>query len=87
MARSSPPTSGSSRPAGWSSTSTAVGVIVVFWMSAETLLQLFGMSMPENIRNPLDANLTIVVGTLTIFLVGLVASKFLGRGEVRQPEL
>ena len=45
---------------------TAVGVIVVFWMSAETLLQLFGMSMPENIRNPLDANLTIVVGTLTI---------------------
>jgi SSS family solute:Na+ symporter len=66
---------------------TAVGVIVVFWMSGETLLQLFGMSIPASIRNPLDANLTIVVGTLTIFLVGLVASKFLGRGEVRQPEL
>ena len=30
---------------------------------------------------------TIVVGTLTIFLVGLAASKFLGRGGVRKPEL
>jgi SSS family solute:Na+ symporter len=63
---------------------TAIGVLIVFWM---TLPSLFGDKIPASIRNPLDGNLTIVVGTLAIFLIGLVGSSFLGRGEVRHPEL
>ena len=67
---------------------TAVGVLVVFWLSLEPLLKLFDIEISPRWQNPLDANLTIVVGTLTIFLVGLIASPFLGRGEThRRPEL
>jgi SSS family solute:Na+ symporter len=61
---------------------TVVGLIVISWMMLPSLVDV-----PPAMRSPLDANLTIVVGTLTIFLVGLIASKFLGRGDVRQPEL
>ena len=42
------------------------GVLVILWM---TLPQL--MNVPPALRNPMHAYLTIVVGTLTIFLVGL----------------
>jgi hypothetical protein len=34
------------------------------------------MDVPPALRNSLHANLTIVVGTLTIFLVGLLVSQF-----------
>lgn len=47
-----------------------VGVLVIFWMTLPKLVDL-----PPWIANPLNANLTIVVGTLTIFLVGLAVAK------------
>ncbi|MGD9635325.1 MAG: sodium:solute symporter [Pirellulales bacterium] len=47
-----------------------VGVLVIFWMTLPTL-----WDVPPSLRNPLNANLTIVVGTLTIFLVGLAVSR------------
>jgi SSS family solute:Na+ symporter len=47
-----------------------IGVIVIVWMTLPKLLVV-----PDWLRNPLHANLTIVVGTLTIFLVGLVIAQ------------
>ncbi len=49
-------------------TAVAIGVLVIFWMSASWL--------PENLRPALHSNLTIVLGTLTIFFVGLLISRF-----------
>jgi SSS family solute:Na+ symporter len=54
-------------------TAVAIGVLVIFWMSAPWL--------PENLRPALHGNLTIVVGTLTIFLVGITVSKFSARNS------
>jgi SSS family solute:Na+ symporter len=48
-----------------------VGAIVIAWMSLPMLVDV-----PEQLRNPLHANLTIVVGTLTIFLVGWCVAQF-----------
>jgi len=48
-------------------TAVSIGVLLIFWMSAPWL--------PESIRPALHGNLTIVVGTLTIFLVGLLVSR------------
>ncbi len=43
-----------------------IGVLVIFWLTAA------GQGwLPESVRPALHGNLTIVVGTLTIFLVGL----------------
>jgi SSS family solute:Na+ symporter len=58
---------------------TVLGILTILWMSLPSLWP----DMPEAIRNPLNANLTIVVGTLVIFLVGLALSTLLGlrRGE------
>ena len=52
-------------------TAVAIGVLVIFWMSAPWL--------PENLRPALHGNLTIVIGTLTIFFVGLLISRFVPR--------
>ena len=51
-----------------------VGALVIFWMTLPML-----WDVPAPLRNPLHANLTIVVGTLTIFLVGLAVSQFRAR--------
>jgi SSS family solute:Na+ symporter len=45
-----------------------LGVLVIGWMSLSTILIKNGMS--ETFANPLHTNMTIVMGTLTIFLVG-----------------
>lgn len=47
-----------------------VGVLVIIWM---TLPQL--VDVPPSLRNPFHVNMTIVVGTLTIFLVGVLVSR------------
>jgi SSS family solute:Na+ symporter len=44
----------------------AAGVAVITWMTLPKLVDL-----PEQWRSPLHSHMTIVVGTLTIFLVGL----------------
>jgi SSS family solute:Na+ symporter len=53
----------------------AVGVLVIAWMSLPSLMK----DVPPYLRNPMHPNMTIVVGTLTIFLVGLVVA------SVRKP--
>lgn len=45
-----------------------LGVVVIGWMSLSAILIQNGM--PEIFANPLHTNMTIVMGTLTIFLVG-----------------
>jgi solute:Na+ symporter, SSS family len=49
-------------------TATLIGIVVILWMT-------FSKNLPERyafLRNPLHVNMTIVVGTLAIFLAGLL---------------
>ncbi|MEM7602972.1 MAG: sodium:solute symporter [Verrucomicrobiota bacterium] len=48
-------------------TGVAIGVIVVFWLSSSWV--------PVHLKPVLHSNLTIVAGTLAIFLVGLLVSR------------
>ena len=50
-------------------TGVTLGVIVIFWLSSSWI--------PEKLQPMIHSNLTIVVGTLTIFLVGLFVSTFM----------
>ncbi len=52
-------------------TATIIGVVVIIWMSLSRFIS------PEYayLRNPLHANMIIVIGTLTIFLVGMLLTK------------
>jgi SSS family solute:Na+ symporter len=50
------------------------GVLVIGWMSLSIFLVANGF--PESLSNPLHANMTIVMGTLTIFVIGFVLSSF-----------
>ena len=50
-----------------------IGVLVIFWMSISPLLSEDGSW--SFIRNPLHTNLTIVIGTSIIFLVGFLLTK------------
>jgi SSS family solute:Na+ symporter len=52
-------------------TATIIGIIVIVWMALPQLI-------PEKyayLRNPLDKNLIIVIGTLVIFLTGVTITK------------
>ncbi len=55
------------RPAA--ATGVLVGLLVIAWMSLGDL-----PAIPPCLRSPLHSHMTIVVGTLTIFLVGLLVS-------------
>ncbi len=62
-------------------TGVVIGLLVITWMTfsdVKFLNETLGIpyQLPENLRSPLHAHMTIVVGTLTIFFVGLIASKF-----------
>ncbi len=52
-----------------------VGVLVIAWMSLSATWVKNGF--PENLSNPLHTNMTIVVGTMTIFLVGFLFTQLL----------
>jgi SSS family solute:Na+ symporter len=41
----------------------------------------FADAFPENLRSPFHANMITVIGTLTIFLVGLAVSRWRGKSE------
>lgn len=56
---------------------TAVGVLVIFWMSISPLWFKEGVWL--KIQNPLHANMTIVIGTTVIFLVGFLLTLLLGK--------
>lgn len=51
------------------------GVLVILWMSLSPLYFTEGSWL--NFRSPFHANLTIVIGTTVIFLVGFLLSKFI----------
>jgi solute:Na+ symporter, SSS family len=50
-----------------------VGVLVIFWMSLSPIY--FNQGNWVNFKSPFHANLTIVIGTTVIFLVGFLLSK------------
>jgi SSS family solute:Na+ symporter len=50
---------------------TIIGIAVIIWMTFSHLLP----PAFEHFRNPLHKNMIIVVGTLTIFLVGIIITK------------
>lgn len=63
-------------------TATVIGVLVIVWMT-------FSDKLPAEygaLRNPLHSNMIIVVGTLTIFLVGLLLTKLKGRSSEQPAE-
>ncbi len=51
-------------------TGVTIGVLVIAWMSFAD-----ADWMPESLRTPLDGLMTVVVGTLTILLVGMMVAK------------
>ncbi len=51
---------------------TIIGILVIIWMTFSSLLP----DQYSGLRNPLHMNMVIVVGTLTIFLSGLLISRF-----------
>lgn len=51
---------------------TMIGIAVIIWMTFSYLLP----PAYESFRNPLHKNMIIVVGTLTIFLAGIILTKF-----------
>ncbi|KAA6440165.1 sodium/solute symporter [Dyadobacter flavalbus] len=56
-------------------TATIIGILVIIWMT-------FSMQLPEEyafFKNPLHQNMIMVVGTLSIFLTGLLLTKLKGR--------
>jgi solute:Na+ symporter, SSS family len=53
-------------------TATLLGIMVIVWMSLSYLLP----PEYEYLRNPLHKNMVIVIGTLTIFLAGLLLTRF-----------
>ncbi|MEP6747315.1 MAG: sodium:solute symporter [Bacteroidota bacterium] len=58
-------------------TAVIIGIVVILWMT-------FSTKLPERyefLRNPLHTNMTIVVGTLTIFLAGLLLTAAKRKGE------
>ena len=60
-----------SRQAGFA---VLLGVLVIGWMSLPAILNLAGTEASWS--QPLHSNMTIVMGTLTIFVVGFVLSSF-----------
>ena len=58
-------------------TATILGVLVIIWMT-------FSSKLPNEysyLRNTLHSNMIIVVGTLTIFLTGLLLTKLKNRNS------
>jgi len=53
------------------------GVLVITWMSLSPLT--FNEGPLVAFRSPFHANLTIVIGTLVIFLVGFISMKFFSK--------
>lgn len=56
---------------------TLIGILVILWMT-------FSAFLPAGWRNPLHMNMVIVVGTLTIFLAGILLSRIRGLQAARE---
>lgn len=57
---------------------TVIGICVIAWMTLTPQME----TLPEAFRSGFHANMVIVIGTLTIFFVGVVLSQFAGRERV-----
>ncbi len=63
-------------------TATLIGIVTILWMT-------FSKKLPDSyafLRNPLHTNMTIVVGTLTIFLAGLLLTAGKRKVKLTLPE-
>ena len=58
-------------------TGVIIGVLVIIWMSLSPVVLTSGKALA--FRSPFHTNLTIVFGTLTIFLVGFLLTKILNK--------
>ncbi len=58
-------------------TGVIVGVILIIWLSLSPVILTEGQEL--TFRSPFHSNLTIVFGTVTIFLVGFVMTKLIHR--------
>ena len=61
-------------------TATLIGIVVIIWLT-------FSVQLTDEyayLRNPLHQNMTMVVGTLTIFLLGLLLTKLKGKEKIRR---
>jgi SSS family solute:Na+ symporter len=59
-------------------TATIIGIVVILWMTFSDKIS----GQYQFLRSPLHKNMIIVVGTLTIFLAGLLLTKLKGRKVV-----
>jgi solute:Na+ symporter, SSS family len=59
-------------------TATIIGIVVILWMTFSDRLS----GQYEFLKSPLHKNMIIVVGTLTIFLSGLLLTKLKKRKMV-----
>jgi len=57
---------------------TIIGIIVILWMTFSDRLN----GEYAFLKSPMHKNMIIVVGTLTIFLVGVILTKLRGRRSV-----
>jgi SSS family solute:Na+ symporter len=67
-----------------------IGLLVITWMTfsdVKFLNDTLGIpyKLPATLRSPFHTHMTIVVGTLTIFFVGLIASNFFGGKSDNSP--
>lgn len=63
-------------------TATLIGILVIVWMT-------FSTQLPDEyaaLRNPLHQNMIMVVGTLTIFLTGLLLTRLKAKSTARPVE-
>jgi len=60
-----------------------MGVLVIIWMSLSPLYFTQGKLLA--FRSPFHSNLTIVIGTMTIFLTGFMLTRFAGKRLVSKP--
>ena len=61
-------------------TAVIVGVILIIWLSLSPVFFTEGKVLA--FRSPFHSNLTIVFGTMTIFLVGFVMTKIIKKPNV-----
>jgi len=64
-------------------TATIIGIVVIIWMT-------FSTQFPDTysyLRNPLHQNMIMVVGTLTIFLAGLLLTRLRRKNPVEKEVL
>lgn len=64
-------------------TATIIGIVVIVWMT-------FSTELPDTysyLRNPLHQNMIMVVGTLTIFLAGVLLTRLKGKQPVEKEVL